>query len=170
MRTAKFLFGENTEISSHMRRIAKSVNFGVIYGITGFGLAKTLDCNTWEAQKYVDAFYEKYPGVRIYYDELLENARKNGYVETYFGRRRYIPGVNDANKTMRSIAEREAMNMPVQGTAADMIKIAMIELDTKIREKQLVGKMILQVHDELVFDIPLSEKEIFEKMVRETME
>ena len=170
MRTAKFLFGENTEISSHMRRIAKSVNFGVIYGITGFGLAKTLDCNTWEAQKYVDAFYEKYPGVRRYYDELLENARKNGFVETYFGRRRYIPGVNDANKTMRSIAEREAMNMPVQGTAADMIKIAMIELDAKIREKQLLGKMILQVHDELVFDIPVSEKEVFEKMVQETME
>jgi len=121
--------------TAEQRRIAKSVNFGVIYGITGFGLAKTLDCNTWEAQKYVDAFYEKYPGVRIYYDELLENARKNGYVETYFGRRRYIPGVNDANKTMRSIAEREAMNMPVQGTAADMIKIAMIELDAKIRDK-----------------------------------
>ena len=77
-------------------------------------MAKTLECNTWEAQKYVDAFYERYPGVRAYYDTLLEDARKNGYVETYFGRRRYIPGVNDANKTMRSIAEREAMNMPVQ--------------------------------------------------------
>lgn len=170
MRTAKFLFGEDAEITSSMRRIAKSVNFGVIYGITGFWLAKTLECNTWEAQKYVDAFYEKYPGVRTYYDTLLENARKNGYVETYFGRRRYIPGVNDANKTMRSIAEREAMNMPVQWTAADMIKIAMIELDTRIRDKWLNGSMILQVHDELVFDIPPSEKEIFEKMVREVME
>lgn len=170
MRTAKFLFGEDVKITSSMRRIAKSVNFGVIYGITGFWLAKTLECNTWEAQKYVDAFYEKYPGVRIYYDNLLENARKNGYVETYFGRRRYIPGVNDANKTMRSIAEREAMNMPVQWTAADMIKIAMIDLDTNIREKWLNGSMILQVHDELVFDIPPSEKEVFEKMVREVME
>lgn len=170
MRTAKFLFGDEVEITSHMRRIAKSVNFWVIYGITGFGLAKTLDCNTWEAQKYVDAFYEKYPGVRTYYDTLLENARRDGYVETYFGRRRYIPGVNDANKTMRSIAEREAMNMPVQWTAADMIKIAMVELDKQIREKKLSGSMILQVHDELVFDIPPSEKDIFEKMVREVME
>lgn len=170
MRTAKFLFGDDIEITSSMRRIAKSVNFGVIYGITGFGLAKTLECSTWEAQKYVDAFYEKYPGVRTYYDTLLENARKNWYVETYFGRRRYIPGVNDANKTMRSIAEREAMNMPIQGTAADMIKIAMVELDAKIREKQLGGSMILQVHDELVFDIPPSEKELFESMVREVME
>jgi DNA polymerase I len=115
-----------------MRRIAKSVNFGVIYGITGFGLAKTLDCSVTEAQQYVDAFYTRYPGVRTYYDTLLADARLNGYVETYHGRRRYIPGVNDANKTMRSIAEREAMNMPVQGTAADMIKIAMLDLDRRI--------------------------------------
>ena len=153
-----------------MRRIAKSVNFGVIYGITGFWLAKTLECNTWEAQKYVDAFYEKYPWVRKYYDTLLENARKDGYVETYFGRRRYIPWVNDANKTMRSIAEREAMNMPVQWTAADMIKIAMIQIDAIIRERWLKGSMILQVHDELVFDIPVSERETFEELVREVME
>lgn len=170
MRTAKFLFGEDIGISSSMRRIAKSVNFGVIYGITGFWLAKTLECNTWEAQKYVDAFYEKYPWVRKYYDTLLENARKDGYVETYFGRRRYIPWVNDANKTMRSIAEREAMNMPVQWTAADMIKIAMIQIDAIIRERWLKGSMILQVHDELVFDIPISEKETFEELVREVME
>jgi DNA polymerase-1 len=115
-----------------MRRIAKTVNFGVIYGITGYGLAKTLDCSVTEAQQYVDAFYARYPGVRIYYDILLENARANGYVETFFGRRRYISGINDANRTMRSIAEREAMNMPIQGTAADMIKIAMIELDRRI--------------------------------------
>ncbi len=170
MRTAKFLFWENQIITSNMRRIAKTVNFGVIYGITGFGLAKTLDCSVTEAQQYVDAFYTRYPGVRTYYDTLLENARRDGYVETYFGRRRYIPGLNDANKTMRSIAEREAMNMPVQGTAADMIKIAMVELDSRITEKGLIGKMILQVHDELVFDIPASEMEIFEKMVREVME
>ncbi len=170
MRTAKFLFGEDIGISSSMRRIAKSVNFGVIYGITGFWLAKTLECNTWEAQKYVDAFYEKYPWVRKYYDTLLENARKDGYVETYFGRRRYIPWVNDANKTMRSIAEREAMNMPVQWTAADMIKIAMIQIDAIIRERWLKGSMILQVHDELVFDIPVSERETFEELVREVME
>jgi DNA polymerase I len=176
-RTAFFLFGDKTggnketwRATSEQRRIAKSVNFGVIYGITGFGLAKTLDCSPWEAQQYVEAFYTKYPGVRTYYDTLLADARLNGYVETYFGRKRYIPWVNDANKTMRAIAEREAMNMPVQGTAADIIKIAMVELDAKIRELKLEWKMILQVHDELVFDIPLSEKEIFEKLVQGVME
>jgi DNA polymerase I len=155
MRTARFLFPDHSEITSHERRIAKSVNFGVIYGITGFGLAKTLSCSPWEAQRYVDAFYQRYPGVRTYYDTLLMTARETGYVETYFGRRRQVPGVSDANRTMRSIAEREAMNMPVQGTAADMIKIAMIELDREIRERGLAGSMILQVHDELVFDIPV---------------
>lgn len=176
-RTAFFLFGDKTwwdkktwKATSEQRRIAKSVNFGVIYGITWFWLAKTLDCNPWEAQEYVNAFYTKYPRVRTYYDRLLENARTSGYVETYFGRRRYIPWVNDANKTLRAIAEREAMNMPVQGTAADIIKIAMVELDTKIREQNLKWKMILQVHDELVFDIPTSEKDVFENLVRGTME
>lgn len=176
-RTAFFLFGDKVwwdkktwKATSEQRRIAKSVNFGVIYGITGFGLAKTLDCNPWEAQEYVNAFYAKYPKVRRYYDKLLEDARSNWYVETYFGRRRYIPGLNDANKTLRAVAEREAMNMPVQWTAADIIKIAMVELDKKIRELNLKWRMILQVHDELVFDIPFSEKDIFERVVREIME
>ncbi len=170
MRTAHFLFPWKTKITSGERRIAKTVNFGVIYGITGFWLAKTLECSSWEATQYIDAFYAKYPWVRIYYDTLLENARKDGYVETYFGRRRYTPSMNDANKTIRSIAEREAMNMPVQGTAADIIKLAMIEIDAKIHGKRLEGSMILQIHDELVFDIPESEQEIFEEIVKETME
>lgn len=176
-RTAFFLFSDKVgwdiktwKATSEQRRIAKSVNFGVIYGITWFWLAKTLNCSPWEAQEYVNAFYSKYPWVRIYYDRLLEDARNNWYVETYFGRRRYIPWVNDANKTLRSIAEREAMNMPVQWTAADIIKIAMIELDAKIRNMNLDWKMILQVHDELVFDIPNHEQNVFEEIVRETME
>ena len=163
------MFGDR-EISPAERRIAKSVNFGVIYGITGFGLAKTLECSPWEAQKYVDAFYEKYPGVKNFYDKLLEDGRKNGFVETFFGRKRFVPALNDANKTMRSIAEREAMNMPIQGTAADILKLAMIDLSQKISEKNLSGKMILQVHDELVFDVPESEKEIFEQLIRDSME
>ncbi len=170
MRTAKFLFGENETISSGQRRIAKSVNFWVIYGITGFGLSKTLECSPWEAKTYIDAFYTKYPWVRIYYDMLLETGRQNGYVETYFGRRRNIPGLSDANKMVRAFSEREAMNMPIQWTAADILKIAMIDIDAKIREKWLKGKMILQVHDELVFDIPPNEKAIFETLVRESME
>jgi DNA polymerase I len=170
MRTARFLFPDLATISSHERRIAKTVNFWVIYGITGFGLAKTLVTSPWEADAYIRAFYERYPGVRSYYDTLLEDARTVGYVETVFGRRRSIPGVRDANKTIRSIAEREAMNMPIQGTAADMIKIAMIDIDAKIRDKWLRGTMILQVHDELVFDVPTDEVVVFEKLVRESME
>lgn len=113
-RTGKFIFGENVEITSERRRIAKSVNFGVIYGITGFGLSKMINASPTEATRYIEAFFLRYPGVKSYYESLLENGRKNGYVETYFSRRRYIPGLSDANKTMRAIAEREAINMPVQ--------------------------------------------------------
>ena len=169
MRTAKYIFPDRT-ITSEERRIAKTVNFGVIYGITGFGLSKTLGCSPWEATQYIDAFYARYPRVRAYYDELLADARDTGYVETYFDRRRVIQGINDANKMQRSIAEREAMNMPIQWTAADMIKLAMIGIDANIRERNLRGSMILQVHDELVFDVPQDEAEVFQSLIREVME
>ncbi len=169
-RTAKFLFPDNVVISGEERRIAKTVNFGVIYGITGFGLSKTLECSPWEADIYIKAFYEKYPGVRSYYDSVLEHARELWYVETAFGRRRYIPGLTDANKTIRWISEREAINMPIQGTAADMIKYAMLDIDRAIREQWLSMKMILQVHDELVFDVPENERERAEILIREAME
>lgn len=169
-RTAQFLFPEEKEISSEMRRIAKSVNFGVIYGITGFGLSKTLGCGPWEAKNYVDAFYKKYKWVEAYYDDLIETAEKTGYVSTLFGRRRYIPALTDANKTLRAAARREAINMPVQWTAADLLKFAMREIDAKIRNKKLKGKMILQVHDELVFDVPKDEVEEFNILIKESME
>lgn len=194
-RTAKFLFPEssrhserneesrNLDVSqaqhdgqtdwrpsSDQRRIAKTVNFWVIYGITGFGLSKTLGTPPWEASQYIEAFYDKYPWVRTYYDSILAHGRTKGYVETAFWRRRYIPGLNDANKMARSIAEREAINMPIQGTAADMLKIAMIDINAKVRDKKLTGRMILQVHDELVFDIPKEECEIWEDLVRTSLE
>lgn len=146
------------------------MNFGVIYGITGFGLAKTLECSPWEAAKYIEAFYEKYPSVKNFYENILENGRKSGFVETFFGRKRFVLALNDANKTMRQVAEREAMNMPIQGTAADILKLAMIEIDKKITEKNLKGKMILQVHDELVFDVPEAEKSDFEEIIKNSME
>lgn len=170
MRTAKFLFGEASVISSEQRRIAKTVNFGVIYGITGFGLAKTLGAAPWEAEKYIQAFYEKYPGVKNYYETILEDGRALGYVETAFGRRRYIPGLTDANKTIRGISDREAINMPIQGTAADMLKYAMLDIDAKVRNSGLHGAMILQVHDELVFDIPTDEVDIWREIVTDAME
>lgn len=170
MRTARYLFPMKKDITQGERRIAKTVNFWVIYGITGFGLSKTLHSTPWEADGYIKSFYELYPQVREYYDTLLENARNTGFVETYFWRKRLIRGINDANKTLRSIAEREAINMPIQGTAADIIKYAMVAVSHEIKNKWLSWKMILQVHDELVFDIPLKEKEIFEHIVRESME
>lgn len=169
-RTARFLFGENTTITSEFRRIAKSVNFGVIYGISGFGLAKVINASPREATEYIEKFYAMYPGVREYYQSIIDGAHKNGYVETFFWRRRYVPGVRDGNKMIRSAAEREAINMPIQGTAADVIKLAMIELDTYIRENNCKSRMILQVHDELVFEMHKTEKETFEAKVREVME
>lgn len=169
-RTAHFLFWENAEITSEMRRIAKTVNFWVIYGITGFGLAKSLGTNPKEANEYIENFFREYPWVRKYYDTILGKARENGYVETYFWRKRFIRTINDANRMIRTSAEREAINMPIQGTAADVLKYAMIEIDSAIRDQNLSGKMLLQVHDELVFEIPKSEESIFLELVREKME
>ncbi len=168
--TAKFLFPASATVSKEERRIAKTVNFGVIYGITGFGLSKTIGTSPAEASRYIDAFFARYSGVREYYDRLLENARKTGYVETLFGRRRYVKGLNDANMNLRKAAEREAMNMPVQGTAADAVKMAMVGLRDAIVRKGLESRMIMQVHDELVFEGPESEMGTLEPLVREIME
>lgn len=142
----------------------------MIYGITGFGLSKVINTSPAEATKYIDAFYAMYPGVRSYYQSILEGAQKNGYVETFYGRRRHIPGVRDANKMIRSGAEREAINMPIQGTAADIIKLAMIEMSCFLEKGSYKSRMLLQVHDELVFEVHESEKEVVEKQVRSVME
>ena len=169
-RTARFLFGEKTIITSELRRIAKSVNFGVIYGITGFGLSRVINTSPAEATKYIDAFYAMYPMVRAYYQSVLDGAHKNGFVETFYGRRRHVPGVRDSNKMIRSGAEREAINMPIQGTAADIIKLAMIEISEFLKTGDYKTRMILQVHDELVFEIHESEKEMMESKIRSIME
>lgn len=169
-RTARFLFWETTHITSEMRRIAKTVNFWVIYGITGFWLAKSLGTSPREATEYIENFFLQYKAVRPYYDSLLENARKNGYVETYFGRRRMMPTLSDANRMVRAAAEREAINMPIQWTAADILKYAMIEIDRVQEMEGLNGKMLLQIHDELVFDVPESEEARFTEIIREKME
>ena len=168
-RTARFLFPNALKISGEERRVAKSVNFGVIYGITGFGLSKMIRSSPTEATEYINRFYAQYPKVKDFYDGLLEKARISGYVETYFGRRRYVKGLNDANRMMRAGAEREAMNAPIQGTAADVIKLAMIEIDRRIADG-LPGKLLMQVHDELVFEVKNDQKEALEAEVREVME
>ncbi len=169
-KTAKFLFWEDIIITSDLRRKAKTVNFGVIYGISGFGLSKNINSSPVEANSYIEKFYEKYNWVKIYYEELLKKARETGYVETYFGRRRYISWLNDSNKILRSQAEREAINMPIQWTSADIIKLAMIKIDEFLKKWNYKTKMIMQVHDELVFEVHKSEIELMKKEIKNIME
>ncbi|MDD3645986.1 MAG: DNA polymerase [Candidatus Gracilibacteria bacterium] len=151
-KTAEFIFGTET-ISSSQRKIAKAVNFGVIYGISAFGLSKMIAISQKDAKIYIDKFYESYPKVREFLDNTIKFCEEKGYVETLFGRKRYINGINDANRIIKQSAEREAINMPIQGTSADIIKIAMLEVHDFILKKKLKSKMIMQVHDELVFDV-----------------
>lgn len=168
-RTAKFLFWEDKQITSEQRRRAKTVNFWVIYGISGFWLSKQIWVPPSEATEYINKFYEKYSWVKSYYENLLEKARETWYVETFFGRRRYVNWLNDANKIMKAAAEREAINMPIQWTAADVIKIAMVRIDELLTKWNYKTKMILQVHDELVFELHKDELFLKDK-IKEIME
>ena len=168
--TASLLFGvEKGQITPDMRRFAKTVNFGVIYGMSDYGLEQATELSREEAGKFIKAYFEKYPGVRKYLDETKEKARRDGYVETLLGRRRYIPDINSANRQVREAAERMAINMPVQGTSADIIKVAMINLYREMEKRRLKSKMLLQVHDELVFEVPDEEIEIMRQLVTEIM-
>ncbi|MDD5213862.1 MAG: DNA polymerase [Candidatus Gracilibacteria bacterium] len=167
--TAKLIFGKD-EINKDERRIAKSVNFGVIYGISPFGLAKMLNISQKDAKSYIEKFFENYPKVKSFFEEVIKKTEETGYTETMFGRKRYIEGINDRNKMIKQSAERESMNMPIQGTAADIIKFAMIKISKFLKENNLKSKMIMQVHDELVFDVPKTEKEFMEKNIKEIME
>lgn len=167
--TAKLIFGKD-DINKDERRIAKSVNFWIIYWISAFWLAKTLWVWQKEARLYIDRFFENYPKVKTFFEEIIKKAESTGYTETMFGRKRYIEWINDRNKMIKQSAERESMNMPIQWTRADIIKIAMIKIAKFLKENNLKSKMIMQVHDELVFDVPKSEKEIIETNIREIME
>ena len=167
--TAKLIFWKD-DISSTERKYAKTVNFGVIYGISPFWLSQMLNISRMDAKVYIDKFFENYPKVRIFFDTLIENCEKTWYVETLFWRRRYIWGINDANKMMKQAAEREAMNMPIQGTAADIIKLAMIQVAKFMKDKELKSKMIMQVHDELVFNVKKDEKELLAREIPKIME
>lgn len=140
------------EVTSDMRRKAKTANFGIIYGISAFGLSQRLNIPRTEAKEIIDAYFKEFPAVKAYMDDCIEKARKNEYVETILGRRRYLRDINSRNMTMRGFAERNAINAPIQGSAADMIKVAMIHVHLWMKKEKLKSKMILQVHDELVFD------------------
>lgn len=157
------------EVTREMRRNAKMVNFGIIYGISAFGLAERLNIPRREAAEIIDQYFQKYPAIRGYMEETIDKARKLGYVETILGRRRYLRDINSSNAVVRGYAERNAINAPIQGSAADMIKIAMIRIHNRIRESAMRSRMILQVHDELVFDVFIPEKELLIPVIREEM-
>ncbi len=157
------------EVTSNMRRLAKTVNFGVIYGMSGYGLEQATELSREDAGKFITAYFDKYPGVKKYLEATKEQARKNGYVQTILGRKRLIQDINSANRQVREAAERMAINMPVQGTSADIIKKAMINLHREMLKRQLKSKMLLQVHDELVFEVPENEMAEMRQLVPEKM-
>lgn len=168
--TAARVYGlELEEVTSDQRRNAKAVNFGIIYGQSAFGLSQSLAIPRKEAAEIIDQYFIQYAGIKKYMSEVLEFAKENGYVETILKRRRYLRDINSANMTVRGFAERNAINAPIQGSAADLIKIAMLGIQKEIEEQGLSGKMIMQVHDELVFDVPENEVSIFKEIIQTKM-
>jgi len=157
-------------INAEHRRRAKAVNFGIVYGLSAFGLSQQIGIEQREAKKFIDAYFEKYKGVRAFIDRVLEETRREQRVKTLFGRVRPIPDINSKNANMRGFAERTAVNTPLQGTAADLIKLAMISIDEELRSRKLQSRMLLQVHDELLFEVLSSEVETIRRLVQEKME
>ncbi len=169
--TAAKIFGVPVaDVTAEQRRIAKTANFGIMYGISAFGLAQRLRISRSDAKRIIDDYFKSFPAIDSFIKDAVAKARECGYVETLFGRRRYLPDINSKNATVRALAERNAVNAPIQGTAADIIKIAMIRVDKRLRELGLASRMVLQIHDELVFEVPASEVETLRKIVVEEME
>lgn len=170
-KTAMDIFGvDNPEdVTGQERRRAKTVNFGIVYGISDFGLAEQLGISRREAAEFIETYYEKYPGIRTYMESIVKGCEEKGYVTTLCGRRRDIPQIHDKNRMIREFGKRAAMNAPIQGSAADLIKIAMIDIDRVMKEKKVKSRMILQVHDELIFDVPKDEVDLMKQIVEEGM-
>ena len=169
--TASLIFDvKEGDVTPEMRSIAKTVNFGIIYGMSPFGLSKELKIEISKAKDFIDAYFEKYGKVKAFLGDLVEEARNDGYVTTILNRRRYLPEINNRNNSVRQFAERAAINAPIQGSAADLIKIAMINIFNVMNEKKLRSKMLLQVHDELIFEVPPEEVKLMRELVKERME
>jgi DNA polymerase-1 len=169
--TASEVFGVPVEgMPPDVRRRAKAINFGIIYGISAFGLANQLGISRGEAGDYIKAYFKKFPGIRAYMDSTIEFCRKHGFVETIFGRRCHIRGINDKNPAMRSFSERAAINAPLQGSAADIMRRAMIRMPGKLQEARLKARMLMQVHDELIFEVPDAEVDATKALVKKEME
>ncbi|TAA13347.1 DNA polymerase I [Streptococcus parasuis] len=170
--TAMRVFGieKAEDVTPNDRRNAKAVNFGVVYGISDFGLSNNLGISRKEAKNYIDTYFERFPGIKNYMETIVREARDKGYVETLYKRRRELPDINSRNFNVRNFAERTAINSPIQGSAADILKVAMINLDKALTDAGLSTRMLLQVHDEIVLEVPMAELETVKAMVRETME
>ena len=158
------------EVTDLQRRNAKAVNFGIVYGISSFGLSQDLSITRKEAAQYIESYFETYPGIKRFLDEQVEHAKENGYVVTLFGRRRPVPELKSSNFMQRNFGERVAMNAPIQGTAADVIKIAMIGVDRELKQRGLRSRLILQVHDELLIETAVEELEEVKGVLKEQME
>jgi DNA polymerase-1 len=168
--TAGNIFGvPKAEVTADMRRVAKTVNFGVIYGMSDYGLEQATEFSREEAARFIALYFERYPKVKEYIEATKEQARKLGYVQTIMGRRRFIPEINSPNWQVRQAAERMAINAPVQGTSADIIKVAMINMHREMKKRNLKSKMPLQIHDELLFEVPQEETEEMKSLVAEIM-
>ncbi|HFR3622450.1 DNA polymerase I [Streptococcus suis] len=170
--TAMRVFGieKAEDVTPNDRRNAKAVNFGVVYGISDFGLSNNLGITRKEAKVYIDTYFERFPGIKNYMETIVREARDKGYVETIYKRRRELPDINSRNFNVRNFAERTAINSPIQGSAADILKVAMINLDKALTEAGLATRMLLQVHDEIILEVPVAELETVKAMVKETME
>ena len=169
--TASKIFGvPEEELTKEQRGRAKTANFGIIYGISAFGLSQRLNIPRADAKKLIEDYFRSYPGVRLYIDSMIEKAKTDGYVSTLYGRKRYLPDINSKNQVVRGLAERNAVNAPIQGSAADIIKVAMIRIADKLKEENIKSKMVLQVHDELVFDVIPEEIEKLPSIVKSVME
>ncbi len=170
-RTACELFGVTKEgVTPELRRIAKTVNFGLSYGMSPFGLSKDLGTPLEEAEKYITKYFERYKGVKEYIERIIEEAKRKGYVTTLLKRRRYIPEINSPDPRLSNFAQRVAINTPIQGTSADIIKVAMLRISERIEKEGLGAKMIIQIHDELLFEVPKDEVEEVSRLVKESME
>jgi DNA polymerase-1 len=169
--TAARIFGvAEKEVTKKMRAQAKTVNFGIVYGMSPYGLSRDLGMDISKAEEFIDNYFERYPGVKQYLDEQVEGARKRGYVSTILNRRRYLPEINSTNNNIRQFAERAAINAPIQGSAADLIKVAMLSISNTFKEKRIKSKMILQVHDELLFEVRKNEADDTRRIVKNAME
>jgi DNA polymerase-1 len=167
-RTAAEVYGVPLgKVTPQQRRAAKTANFAIIYGVSAYGLAQQTELNLTESKDFIETYFERYPGIKTYIDSIISSARKDGFVTTLLGRRRYLPEINSSNRQLRQFAERTAINTPIQGTAADLIKMAMIKLDKALHSWK--STMVLQVHDELVFDAVNEELDDLKKLVRAEM-